>query len=335
MYVFRLLVAIALIATMPVCAGAQPLQSAHEGAPSNLRPSLLGGPASTGGLSVADRRGHESGLRFAYQPEVDSGQDAGQDDSSLDDQLQQEAKPGGGDVADLAKKLSNPIADLTSVPFQFNYDNGYGPDDAARVTLNIQPVIPITLDEDWLLISRTIVPVIYQEELFDGDDSDFGIGDTVQSLFFSPRDPLDGWIVGAGPVLLLPTGTDPQLRGEQLGLGPTGVALRQDGAWTYGALVNHIWGVTESDNADVNATFLQPFVSYTWPTATTLALNMEMTYDWDREETTLPLNIQLSQVASVGGQPVSFQGGFRYYADSPPGGPEWGLRFTITLLFPK
>ncbi|MDX1650333.1 MAG: transporter, partial [Myxococcota bacterium] len=159
---------------------------------------------------------------------------------------------------------------------------------------------------------------------------------TVQSFFFSPKDPVGGWILGAGPVLLLPTGTEPALRSEQLGLGPTGVALQQRGGWTYGALFNHLWGVTdEDDNARVDATFLQPFLTYTWPTATTLALNAEATYDWEADDLTLPINLGVSQVLQLGGQPLSVQLGGRYYAHAPSAGPEWGVRLTLTLLFPK
>ncbi|MCA9288133.1 MAG: hypothetical protein KDA05_06095 [Phycisphaerales bacterium] len=237
---------------------------------------------------------------------------------------------------DLAQQLQNPVAALISVPFQFNYDEGFGPRDASRYTLNIQPVIPIELSDDWNLISRTIVPLIYQESLADGLSSDAGIGDTVQSFFFSPKDPVGGWIIGAGPVFLLPTGTTPRLRSEQFGLGPTIVALRQSQGWTYGALVNHIWGFDDSDDHDeVNATFFQPFVSYTWPTSTTLGFNAETTYDWNDDDLTLPLNLSVSQVLRIGNQPVSVAIGGRYYADAPEGGPEWGLRFTFTLLFPR
>jgi hypothetical protein len=247
-----------------------------------------------------------------------------------------EAGAASDDAAELAKKLSNPVADLISVPFQLNYDDGYGPRDTGRVTLNIQPVIPISLNEDWNVISRTILPVIYQGSPAVGVESEFGLGDTVQSFFFSPKEPVGGWILGGGPVALIPTGTEPGLRNEQLGLGPTAVALRQDHGWTYGGLVNHIWGVTQSDDHDeVNATYLQPFVSYTWPTATSLTFNAEMTYDWTHDELTLPLNAMLSQLVKIGRQSVSFQIGGRYYLDAPPGGPEWGLRFTIVLLFPK
>ncbi len=161
-------------------------------------------------------------------------------------------------------------------------------------------------------------------------------GDTVQSFFFSPKEPVKGWIIGFGPVALLPTGTDPILGSEQVGLGPTAVVLRQQHGWTYGALVNHIWGVTDSsDHDEVNATFLQPFLSYTFPTATSLTLNSETTYDWNNDEWNIPLNLMVAQLTHIGSQPVQLQVGGRWYADSPDGGAEWGLRFALVFLFPK
>ena len=246
------------------------------------------------------------------------------------------AAPAGDDAQELTKKLQNPIASLISVPLQFNYDTGFGPKDADRWTLNVQPVIPFSISEDWNLITRTIVPVIYQESLADGFSSDFGIGDTTQSFFFSPKEPIGGWVIGAGPVALWPTGTSPRIRSESLGFGPTLVALKQENGWTYGALVNHIWSVTDSDDHDqVNNTFLQPFLSYTWPTATTLAVNTETSYNWNTEEWTVPLHVILKQFVKLGGQPMQFEVAGTYYAESPDGGPEWGVRFTITFVFPK
>lgn len=244
--------------------------------------------------------------------------------------------PAPDDAGELAKKLSNPVAAMISVPFQFNFDTGYGPKEADRWTLNVQPVIPFDLSSEWNLIVRTILPVIHQGSPADGVDSDFGMGDVTQSFFFSPVEKFDGWILAVGPAVLWPTGTTPGLRSEQLGLGPTALALRQEHGWTYGILANHIWGVTQSDDHDeVNATFLQPFISYQWPTATTLAFNTESTYDWTNEQWTVPLNLILSQIIKVGGKPVQLSLGGRYYAESPEDGPEWGVRFVVTLLFPK
>lgn len=269
-------------------------------------------------------------LRFAAQPS-DRAQE-----SSARSSPPPAPGSGGSDSAELSKKLSNPVASLISVPLQFNYDNGLGEKDADRLILNVQPVIPFSLSEDWNLIVRTIVPVIYQDSLAEGIDSEFGLGDTTQSFFFSPKEPVRGWILAAGPVALWPTGTHPLIRSEQFGLGPTALALRQQGGWTYGVLANHIWGVTESDDhPDVNSTFIQPFLSHTWPSATSLTINMENTYDWTSEEWTVPINLMVGQIVKIGGRPVQFTLGGRYYADAPDGGPEWGLRFVVTFLFPK
>lgn len=240
--------------------------------------------------------------------------------------------------ADLAKQLSNPVASLISVPFQFNYDSGYGPNDGDKVTLNIQPVIPISLNDDWNLISRTILPVIWQDDIAGPSGSQFGLGDTSQSLFFSPKAPGPGGIIwGVGPIFLLPTGTDTLLTGDKWGAGPTGVVLKQSGPWTYGMLANHIWSFAGPDaRPDVNATFLQPFISYTTPDAWTFALNTESTYDWTGETWSVPINFMVAKLVKFGDQPVSLQAGVRYWAESPDSGPDgFGARASITFLFPK
>ena len=239
---------------------------------------------------------------------------------------------------DLAKKLSNPIASLISVPFQLNYDHGYGPRDGDKTTLNIQPVIPISLNADWNLISRTILPVTYQDNIAGPSGSQFGLGDVVQSFFLSPSKPTDGGLIwGAGPVFLVPTATDDLLGGEKWGAGPTIVALKQDGPWTYGVLANHIWSFAgNEDRNDISNTFLQPFLSYTTSTAWTFALNTESTYDWKAKEWSVPINLTVSKLVKVNEQPISLTAGLRYWAAAPDNGPEGlGVRLGLTFLFPK
>ena len=239
----------------------------------------------------------------------------------------------------LAKKLSNPVAALISAPIQYNFDENIGADDkGSRTTVNIQPVIPFSISENWNLISRTILPLIDQENIHSNAGTQSGVGDIVQSVFFSPKAPTkNGWILGAGPVLLLPTGSDDKLTADKVGLGPTAVALKQQGPWTYGALGNHIWSVGgRSDRADVNATFLQPFLVYTTRAATTYALNTESTYDWESKQWAVPVNFTVTQMVKVGGQLISVGGGVRYWAKSTNNGPEGvGIRLMFTMLFPK
>jgi hypothetical protein len=252
-------------------------------------------------------------------------------------------------AAELAKKLANPVASLISVPIQNNWDFGIGPANAMRYTANIQPVIPFSLNTNWNLITRTIIPVIYAESPVKGGTAQSGLGDIVQSLWLSPKAPTgSGWIWGAGAVLLYPSGTD-GLSGHHWGAGPTALVLKQQNGWTYGALVNHIWSYAQtgghamsdagdaSDGSDagISATFIQPFVSYSTKTFTTYGLNTESTYDWSHSQWTVPLNVSVSQLVKLGGKPVQFALGLKYYADKPSGGPDWGMRFTVTFLFPK
>jgi len=144
--------------------------------------------------------------------------------------------------AKLAMQLNNPVAALISVPLQSNWDFGIGPNDAYRYTLNVQPVIPITLNDEWNLISRTIVPVIDAESPAPGIDDASGSGNITQSFFFSPQKPTAaGLIWGAGPVFVIPTATNDLLGGNQWGMGPTALVLKQKDGWTVGMLANQLW----------------------------------------------------------------------------------------------
>jgi hypothetical protein len=204
--------------------------------------------------------------------------------------------------------------------------------------LNIQPVIPISISKSWNLISRTIVPVISQSDVFDFDPAQAGLGDTAQSLFFSPKEPTaNGWIWGVGPVFLLPTATDDLLGTEKWGIGPTAVVLKQTAtAWTFGSLVNYIESVAgNSDRADVRSTYLQPFLAKGMGNGRTVMVNLEALFDHENGTETIPMNLHYSKVTKLGSQMVSLQGGVRYYLDSPEQGPEWGLRFEFRLLYPK
>ena len=243
------------------------------------------------------------------------------------------------DSQDLAKKLANPVASLISIPFDLDYDHNIGTvDDGDRLTLIAKPVIPITLNQEWNLISRTIVPLVYQDDIFPGVGDQTGLGDILQSFFFSPAKPTSrGLIWGVGPVLLFPTASDELLGSEKWGLGPTGVVLTQKGPWTFGILANHIWDVAgDNDRADISNTFLQPFVSYTTPTAWTFSLQTESTYSWENEEWSVPINFIVSKLKKLGKLPVQYKAGLRYWADSPDSGPDgWGFKLGIVFLLPK
>ena len=253
----------------------------------------------------------------------------------------------------LAKQLANPIASLISVPFQANEDWGFGPTgNGYKFTLNIQPVIPISISKDWNLILRTIFPIVSQHDLFyfanlpkdsplqPQNRSQDGLSDTTQSFFLSPKKPGPfGLIWGLGPVFLYPTGTNDLLGSGTFSIGPTLVVLKQTGPWTAGALMNQLWSVViEEHRSSLSQMFVQPFIAYTTKTHTTFTLSSESTANWNATSAdgkwTVPVIFQISQILKIGKQPISLQIGGKYYADTPRYGPNWGVRFALTLLYP-
>ena len=237
----------------------------------------------------------------------------------------------------LALKLANPVAALVSVPMQFNFDGDIGPArKGSRITLNVQPVIPFRISKDWLLISRTIVPIVWQKNIFPGSGSQFGLSDTIQSVFISPTK-TGSFAWGAGPVLLIPTGTDALLSTRKWGAGPSAVVLKQNGPWTYGGLVNQVWSYAgNSSRADVNQMLINPFVSHASPTAFTMVVSADVTRDWNAKTWVVPISFSVSQVTRIGKQLAQVGGGVRYYVATSPASPHgFAARFSVTLLFPQ
>jgi len=241
------------------------------------------------------------------------------------------------DAAELAKKLANPIASLISVPFQNNSDFGIGDVKGTRNTLNIQPVVPISLTPKLNLITRVIVPMITQYNITGAGESQSGVSDAVLSGFLGPSESKNGLTWGAGPVLLLPIGSK-AFTGDKFGIGPTAVALKQTSSgWTYGALVNQIWTVGgEESNPDISQMFLQPFFVHNWKSGAGLGGNFEWTVNWTANTSVLWFNPVLSGVTALGTQKVQLAIGPRFNLDAPHGAKaDWGIRSVIIFLFPK
>ncbi len=241
--------------------------------------------------------------------------------------------------AELAQKILNPVAAMVSVPFIFLGDYGIGPDDGDRVTLSIQPVIPFQINEKWNLITRTLIPVMSQNDIPAGT-SDFGLGDILATAYLSPINPYHGWITGFGGGLVMPTATEPAFAGKKWSAGPSVLALRQAGGWTYGGLITQTWSFAgDEDSKDVNATFFQPFVGYTTPKGWNYTLWTESTISWTRDSgdrNATQLYFTVAKVVRIGNLPVQFEAGPNYWISDTEVSPSgWGWRANFVLLFPK
>ena len=240
--------------------------------------------------------------------------------------------------ADLAKKLSNPIADLVSLPFQFNWENGIGPLDQTRYILNVQPVMPFSLNKNVNMIVRVIAPVVSQPSAaVPGGIAVSGVSDLTTSFFFSPtRGPV---IWGVGPVITVPSTGVPALGTEKWSAGPTAVVLKQEGGLTFGALANQVWSFAgNASREDVSQMFLQPFVSYTTSNAWTFTAQSESTANWQIDgdgRWNVPLNALVAKLSTFGTFPTSYLLGGGYFVVHPDNGATWKIRAAITILLPR
>lgn len=235
--------------------------------------------------------------------------------------------------ADLAQKLANPIAAIISVPFQLNYDDNLGAaDTGSRTTLNLQPVIPFSLDNGANIVTRTIIPYIWQDDVVPGT-SQQGVGDILFNAWYS--DTTEGGLTwGAGPIIRFPTGTE--VSSDTWAAGITGIVLKVQGRWTVGALANHLWDVESNPTTPTSSTFFQPFAAYTTANAWTYTVTSESLYNWKSEEWSVPINFSVSKLAPIGKTPVNWQAGVGYWAASPDNGPEgWRFRLQAQIVIPK
>jgi len=240
-------------------------------------------------------------------------------------------------TAALAKAAQNPVANLISFPLQNNTAFGIGPYERAQNVLNIQPVIPFHISEKWNLITRTILPVVWQPN-DQPTQGWFGFGDLNPSLFLSPAKP-GKLIWGVGPAFVFPTASAEQLGQGKFSLGPSVVVLSTPGHWVLGALVNNVWSVAgPHERAVVNQMLLQWFVNYNMKKGWYFTTSPIITADWrapSGNQAVVPFGGGMGRIMKIGFQPVNITGQFYGNAVHPSGASPWSMRLQIQLLFPK
>jgi hypothetical protein len=251
---------------------------------------------------------------------------------------EQTAEPAANTDA-LRKAAQNPIANLISVPVQNNNNFSVGPDNRTQDVLNIQPVIPTHLSENWNLITRIITPIVFQPTSSQPvNQGGYGFGDLNPSFFLSPAKP--GKIIwGVGPTIVLPTATNPVLGQGKWSIGPAVVVLAQPGKWTLGGLVNNVWSFAgQSARPDVNQMLFQYFINYNLNRGWYITWQPTLTANWEATNGgrwVVPFGGGVGRIMKLGFQPVNITTQFYGNAIHPPGASPWGLRVQLAFLFPK
>lgn len=242
---------------------------------------------------------------------------------------------------ELAKLAQNPVGNLISIPIQNNTNLNFGPKKGTQNIANVQPVIPISVNADWNIITRTIVPIVSNPSLYQGDDRTNGISDTLFTAFLSPAVP-GKFIWGAGAAVQAPTHSNPELGNRNWGAGPSVVLLRLEkgNPWVYGALVNNVWSMDTSDAAtEYNNGVIQPFVNYNFKSGLYLTSVPIITVNWKADKSsdmwTVPLGGGVGKIFHLGKLPLNTQLGAYYNVVSPDNGADWQIRAQIQAMFPK
>ncbi len=248
--------------------------------------------------------------------------------------------PGAPDDTELAKQLQNPISDLVSIPFQNNTNFNYGPHQGTQDILNIQPVVPFKLNDYWSVITRTILPLIWQPSLQPSQTVPFGLGPTTVSAFLTPKHSFGGWVLGAGPVVQLPTISSATLGSNVWGGGPGVVAVHVGGKFVYGALVNNVFsfgGTSGPAGTRYNSFTFNPFINYNFGQGWFIGTVPIITANWltsGDKAWTLPVGAQAGRLIKLGGKlPVNLVVGAYYNALRPQYGSTWQLRTQVAFIF--
>jgi hypothetical protein len=250
--------------------------------------------------------------------------------------LAEEAAP-AVDVTALAKKTQNPVSDVISLPFQFNFNNGGGLGDETFLNINFQPVAPARLTPDWSLIVRAIVPINNYPAGSSGERLK-GLGDVQAQLYFTPARP-GKLIWGVGPMFSFPTATNEAFVTGSWAVGPGAVALTITGPWVLGGLFNQFWNVSDhGGEPETNLFVFQPFVNYNFGKGWALSFAPLMTANWDApegQEWTVPLGVGITRTTVFNRRPINIA--IQYYAnvEHPDAAAGNQLRIVLAPLFPK
>ena len=241
----------------------------------------------------------------------------------------------------LAKSTQNPIgvnpeARHFTLPF-VNYTNfGNGTTKSTQDMLEIKPVIPFRLNNQFDFFLKTIVPFTHQAS---GTGNGYlnGLGDINPTLFIGPAENRH-LLWGLGPTMILPTATNTALGAGKLSVGPELVLIAMPDVWTLAILTYNVWSVAgHPDRPSVNEFNFQYFITYNFVnTGWYLTTQPTITANWMTQtgnKWTLPFGAGVGRLFSIGHQPINFSVQAYDNVVRPSTGPHWTMQCTLEFLF--
>jgi hypothetical protein len=227
----------------------------------------------------------------------------------------------------------NPVAAAISLPLQNNTFYDVGPYRRAENELLVEPVVPIRLSKNWMVISRTILPVVVVPRLSPADGVDYGLSNIQPQFYLSPVH-TGKFIWGVGPQLWLPTATDDKLGINKWGGGPATVGLFRSGHILAGALIsNQFAGV---NHVHENSMTINVFAFYNFKRGWYAVSTPIMTADWTvarNNRWTVPVGGGAGKLFKIGSQRLNARAEFFNDVRTTTGGPDWQMQAQLQFLF--
>jgi hypothetical protein len=230
----------------------------------------------------------------------------------------------------LAMKLKSPMANVLVLRMQNSLDLDANAD-ITRNTFNIEPTIPVEPYLNWKVVTYIQAPVIYQQRKNENHGT-YGLGDIRVTGWLMPNFRMNGWILGAGGVINLPTATDELLGHQKLGVGPSTVMVKQTGGLTVGLLWNHIWSIAGPGQYPMSVTTVNPWISYMWLNTTSVDFEIETSYDWHIDKWIVPLRLGVSRMVYFDKLPLTISFDGLHYLAAGSANPKWGASASIAMV---
>jgi len=236
---------------------------------------------------------------------------------------------------ELAKLKQNPVSGLRQLIFQADVSPDVPFSEDSSSLYSLQVVWPFALNEDWRLITYSILPLIDLPGVA-GQDSTTGLGNTLLNFFVSPRE-AGNFVWGAGTAVSLPTHSEPELGSDSVGLGPTAILFYAKDAWSAGVVLQNIWSTGGSSDDKFNVFGAQYIFNYNLNDGWYLYSNATITADWEADSDnrwTVPVGGGAGKIFNIGEQPVSASFQLLSNVEKPDNAPDWGWNFQFAALFP-
>ena len=241
-------------------------------------------------------------------------------------------------IEEAARKSQDPFADKISLSLKNALSFNSGPLTGTSYEFDLQGLLPTNLNDSWRILHRPLLPVLRQPESVVGGGHTWGLGDLTYQAFLTPiRNSTLVW--GVGPILVIPSASNPRLGGGKWSAGPSLGVVSQPGNWTLGVVVANTWSFAgDSVRDSINQLSLELLFDCNLKAGWFVGYEPQLSADWKAslgERWLIPVGGGVGKAFALARQNAVFSAfGYRNIA-RPTGAPDWQFQFGVQFEFAR